>query len=132
MTKKLDHPGKSTKFSDWLRIQPEIDSKLGYVCTNIDFLWKNYKTGQWMFIEEKTRGGKASRAQAEMFFDLHVLCLKSDPLYCGFHLVVFENESPDDGRIWWKTIVKKNIYNTIEISRDQLIKRLMFVGDPAC
>jgi hypothetical protein len=36
------HDGKdATEFSKWLRDQKEIDSSLGYITTNIDFLWKN-------------------------------------------------------------------------------------------
>jgi len=42
----------STEFGLWLREQPDIDSKLGYITTNLDYVWKNYKTGDWMLIEE--------------------------------------------------------------------------------
>ena len=43
----------STEFGIWLRVQPQIDSSLGFLASNIDYCWTNYKTGEWMFIEEK-------------------------------------------------------------------------------
>ena len=52
MTQKR-RDGNSTEFGLWLREQPEIDSKYGYVTTNIDFFWCNYKSNEWMLIEEK-------------------------------------------------------------------------------
>jgi len=47
---------------------------------------------------------------------LHSLCKASEQFH-GFHLLVFENTSPEDGRIW----LDKN-----EISKDDLIAFLQF------
>jgi len=44
---------KSTEFGLWLRNQKEIDSGLGYITSNLDYIWRNYNTGDWMLIEEK-------------------------------------------------------------------------------
>ena len=48
--------GHGTEYGDWTRIQPSIDSKLGYLSTNIDYMWKD-DNGNWMLIEEKRRAG---------------------------------------------------------------------------
>lgn len=47
MTKqRIVDDGKDSDFSAWLRRQSEIDSNKGFITTDIDYLWKNYKTGQ--------------------------------------------------------------------------------------
>lgn len=107
---------KSTEFGIWLRQQPEIDSKFGYIATNIDYVWKNYKTGQWMIIEEKRFDGRVAFYQEEIFMKIDKLA-KTDPLYCGFHLIVFERTSPDDG--WIKI-------DNVNVTKAQLINFLQF------
>jgi len=110
MTRKRDDT-HSTEFGLWLREQNEIDSSLGYLATNIDFMWANYRTGKWMILEEKRHHSSVKRWQREMFNKLHSACLGA-PGYCGLHLIQFENTSPDDGQVW----LDKN-----EISREGLI-----------
>jgi hypothetical protein len=89
----------STEFGLWLRSRPEIDSSKGFVATNLDYVWQNYKTGDWMFIEEKRHGASPSHWQHQIFQMLHRLC-RNDPAFHGFHLIQFENTSPDDGSMW--------------------------------
>ena len=105
-----------TEFSIWVRKQPEIDSKLGYVATDLDYVWHNYKTGEWMLIEEKRHDSSPTYSQRCILKLLHNAC-KHAPKYRGLHLIVFENTSPDDGRIY---LDKK------EITREQLLQFLMF------
>ena len=120
MTKKRndDH---STEFGLWLREQPVIDSKLGYVTTNIDYLWENYKTGEWMLIEEKRYMAEPSYSQKKQFIKLYQ-CLKGlkNRKYRGFHFLQFEKTNPDDGKIY---------LNKKEITKEQLIEFLKF-GNP--
>lgn len=109
--------GKDSDFSAWLRLQPEIDSKKeGYITTDIDYLWRNYKTGEWMILEEKTHGATVPRWQGE-FLQLIDKLGAYDKFYQGVYLVRFENTSPDNGRV----IVNKNL-----LSRDEFIKFLRF------
>jgi hypothetical protein len=107
----------STEFGLWLREQTELDSKLGYVATNIDYIWYNYKNKLWMLIEEKRYGGLPRLYQKQLFKTLHRAC-RSDPNYRGIHLLVFENTSPDDGLIWWDKVL---------ITKEQLINKLRFL-----
>lgn len=113
MTKKR-YDNHSTEFGLWLRGVPEIDSGAGYLASNLDYIWRNYKTGHWMLIEEKRFMSKMKRWQKETFKTLHQAA-KSDPKYRGFAFIQFENTSPDDGKTFW---------NGIEISRDELVRRL--------
>ena len=106
----------STEFGIWLREQKEIDSGLGFVATNIDYLWRNYKTNKWMLIEEKRYGRKSQFPQTAMFELLDKAC-RSDNNYCGFYYLIFEKTSPDDGKIF---------LNDKEISKDELINFLRF------
>lgn len=106
----------STEFGMWLREQPSIDSQLGYVATNIDYMWTNYKTGDWMLIEEKRYGSDVSFCQRDLMQRLHNVCLP-DKQYKGIHLIVFENTSPADGKIW---------LDRQEITPEQLVAFLRF------
>ena len=101
----------STEFGLWLRVQPAIDSKLGFVATNIDYVWENYKTRKWMIIEEKRHGATVTWSQGKQFKRLDDAC-QGAPGYCGFHVLRFEKTSPDDGKIW---------LNDIEITKDALL-----------
>ena len=89
----------STEFGIWLREQPEIDSALGYVASNLDYIWSNYKTGDWMLIEEKRHNGEVKFYQKKLFERIHKLCVGSEG-YHGFHVLVFQNTSPEDGKIF--------------------------------
>ena len=110
------HDNHSTEFGIWLREQKQIDSRLGFVATNVDYLWRNYKSRKWMLIEEKRFGRKPKFPQIGMFELLDNVC-KNDSDYCGFHYLIFENTSPDDGKIF---------LDNVEINKDELIKFLRF------
>ena len=105
---------ESTQFSEWLRNQDEIDSGLGFVASNIDYMWRNYKTKQWMLIEEKRRGVQVKFPQTEMIRIINEAC-KSDINYKGFHIIIFENTNPEDGKIY---------LDGVEITKDQLMNFL--------
>lgn len=120
MTKqRIFHDGKYSDFSEWLRKQPEISSEIGFVTTDIDFLWRNYKTGIWMILEEKTHGGIVERWQGE-FLQLLDRLGAHDPLYKGVYLVRFENTTPDNGRV----MVNKRL-----LTRQEFLKFLRFELD---
>ena len=106
----------STEFGIWIRQQPEIDSRLGFVATNLDYVWRNYKTGNWLLIEEKRHGAYPKAWQAEIFALLDEGCSHL-PNYHGFHVLRFEHTSPTDGKIW---------LDSIEITKDELIRFLQF------
>ncbi len=109
----------STEFGLWLREQKEIDSKCGFVATNIDYLWRNYKTRKWMLLEEKRYLSNLSFSQRDSFKILHKACVGS-PDYLGMHLLVFEKTDPEDGRIFW---------DRQEISKLQLLDKLQMKGE---
>ena len=116
MTKKR-FDNNSTEFGLWLREQTEIDSKLGFVTTNIDFFWKNWKTKKFMLIEEKRHMSEMATFQRYIYKQLDD-AFSSDPNYCGFHLLQFENTSPEDGKIF---------LDNKEITKADLLHFLMFL-----
>lgn len=105
----------STEFGLWLRKQSEIDSNLGFTATNIDYVWRNYKTNKWMYLEEKRFGRELTFTQKQTFAMLDNAA-RNDPHYCGFHTLVFEYTSPDDGKIWM---------DGMEINKQKLITFLV-------
>lgn len=119
---KLRNDLHSTEFGLWLRgqllLQTDvscIDSKLGYVTTNIDYIWENYKTGDWMFIEEKRYMSGCGFSQKNQFIKLNSKI--KDKSYHGFHLLQFEKTSPEDGKIY---------LDNKEITKEKLLKFLSF------
>ncbi len=113
---RLRYDEHSTEFGLWLRKQKEIDSKLGFVAINVDFVWRNYKTGMWMIIEEKRYMGKLTWVQEKMY-QMLIKCCKHDPNFQGFYLLQFERTSPEDGKIF---------LNGKQITKDELISFLQF------
>ena len=97
MTRKRNDK-HSTEFGLWLREQECIDSGKGYIATNLDYVSSNYRTGEWLLLEEKRYNKNMTRAQTDQFKILHDAA-KSDSNYKGFHLIVFEKTSPADGGI---------------------------------
>lgn len=87
-----------------------------------------------MLIEEKTRGGKLSFAQRDTHSiidqalryanDQFVKTARGDLMrlrYCGYHVLTFENTTPDNGAMYWDGKV---------IDRAMLIRLLRFEIDP--
>lgn len=114
----------STEFGLWLRAQKEIDSSIGYRASNLDFIWHNKETGDWLLIEEKRYRSETKEWQRKVFSLLD----KSirDEKYRGIYLLTFENTSPEDG---WMSLGKLEgiFFKDIQkISRDQLLRFLRF------
>lgn len=122
----------STEFELWTREQKELDSiKEFIVCSNVDYLWRSYLRYEWMFIEEKRHQFDGSewkdpfdfpggRSQKETFnFLKEKICLLKDKKYYGFHLLQFENTTPDDG-------MTRLYPHKLILTRDELVKFLKF------
>ncbi len=105
----------STEFGIWLRNQSQIDSSLGFTATNIDYMWQNYKTGEWMLIEEKRYMTSVKFPQSKMFEILHRAI--SDSKYKGLHILIFEKTSPYDGKVY---------LDGKEVTVEQLVSFLRF------
>jgi len=106
----------STPFSDWLREQDELDSSRGFITTDIDYFWRNYKTGEHMLIEEKRYMGTMDFSQ-EQSLKLMSDFLSKTPKYYGLYLIQFEKNSPEDGEIF---------VNHQKVTVNELIKLLQF------
>jgi hypothetical protein len=111
------HDNHSTEFGLWIRDQKEIGSNLGFITTNLDYIWTNYKTKDWMLIEEKRYYGYPKDWQWYIFLKLDKLS-QQDIHYHGLHLLVFENTSPDDGKIWLdkKLITREELLNFLKFN----------------
>lgn len=118
--------GHSTEFGLWLREQKEIDSGLGFVTTNLDYIWENYKTGQWCFLEEKRYNSRPAPSQLKQFVRLHKLI--NDTKYLGFFVLVFENTTPEDGAMWLCQLCSGITYQ--QIDKPTLMRFLTFFDIP--
>lgn len=94
---------RSLEFSQWIRTNLP-DSNTGFLVTNLDYILINYKTKQIMFVEEKTNNAPIKKWQ-QINFDLLARWVSrgvdSDWTFKGFHVVIFENTSPSDGKIYF-------------------------------
>lgn len=125
------------KETDWTRSVPELDSRLGFNDSDVDFVWHRYKGLPYhamMLIEQKTYRKPMENNQRETLGFLgrmlhayktrRMLSMRNQSVevrYFGYHLLEFERESPDDGRIWW---------NGQEITKQQLVQIMRFEIDP--
>ncbi len=90
-----DRGRSGSRFSLWLREQPEIDSKQGTIITDIDYVVCNYRTGNFMILEEKMFNGKMTETQVLIYSRLDALFIP-DSLYKGAWLLQFEKTDPND------------------------------------
>ena len=122
MTRKRNDK-HSTQFGLWLRKQPEIDSGLGFVTTNIDYIWENYHSGCWMLLEEKRFMSDLTYSQKKQI-DKLVKSIKDDK-FQGFHLIQFEKTSPEDGRIYLdrKEIMSSELIDFLRCSKTSFTVR---------
>jgi hypothetical protein len=110
----------STEFGLWLRQEEHpINSKFGYQTTNIDYVWTNKRTYNWLLIEEKRYSCEVPNWQ-KIVFSLVKRNAEHDPKYKGFFYIIFEKTSPEDGRMW---------INNKEATKDELLKLLQFDED---
>jgi hypothetical protein len=122
MTRRLkDSRYFTTKFSNWLREQPELDSKKGYTCSDLDMIWTSYKNNKFIMLEEKCKMSEIGFAQGKILNRMHSL-FKADNDYCGFYFLQWEFEGPEDGAIY---ITNMEEGNKIEIDKNQLTKFLI-------
>lgn len=116
MTKQRDFSG-STKFSNWLRQQERLDSKKGFITTDLDYIWMNYKTEKFMIVEEKCQLQDVLYPQSAILKRIHKLC-RADKNHMGCHRIKFQLEYPEDGG---------DIYlNDIKITKEELLDFLEF------
>lgn len=110
-----------TEFSDWLRQCPQLDSReYSLSVTDVDYLIHQYMMNgsrgnqNIMLIEEKRRMAVPPSSQLDTLhiIDTALKCIDGKVIqnpaglsrrihYYGLHVLVFENTSPDDGKIYW-------------------------------
>jgi hypothetical protein len=134
MTTQLKQDGFGTPFGVWLRKQPEIDSRqFNLSIQNLDYIIHRYQGLPYqaiMLVEEKRYMGSVSFAQRDThgLLDQALRIANSQYVvnarnkrvqlrYFGYFVLQFENETPDDGKIYWQHK---------EISRGDLLKLLKF------
>lgn len=138
MTTKPRQYGQDTPLNEWIRNHPDLDSAFGFVATDVDLVWYNYKRALIMITEHKERMGTVSASQEATLSVLDQgligglcnpnLLLASRRLhipervhYCGLHVIVCQNTNPDDGDIY---------IDGLEVSKDQLLQFLRFDWTP--
>ena len=87
----------SSPFGLWLRKQHELDSSLGFIATDIDYIWKNYITNEWMLIEEKRYGKLPTKPQLNLLRQINYYLVASK-LYRGCYIIVFEKNTEEGGK----------------------------------
>ena len=95
--------GEKNNLSTWLR-KTLKNSKNGHVIGDIDYIIRNYKTGEWLLIEEKTNGYKMDYAQEQTAKWLEQYIHRSDftikdKFYLGFYTISLSKWSPWDSTI---------------------------------
>lgn len=95
---------RSLVFSGWIRNKLP-NSSTGFCVTNQDWVLWNWRERKLMFLEEKTHTSDIANWFKRLIKDvLHPAILKyskeNEIDYRGYHLLQFENEGPEDGKIF--------------------------------
>lgn len=131
------HESLETRFSEWLRCNPRLDSKaLGLSIHDLDWIIHQYRTAEdkngprmlhnFMLLEEKRFGAECSFAQKDTFSVLDQ-CLKRRATvfdsygnkitvrYYGFHTLQFSGAGPEDGEriLWDKKEITKEVLESL-------------------
>lgn len=109
MTRQENTFERSLEFSGWIR-QNCNDAGTGFTVFNLDFVFWDFRRRRLILIEEKTHGTHETQCapyvrrfmREVMEPALRDYCATLTPAitFIGFHTLVFENTSPDDGRMW--------------------------------
>jgi hypothetical protein len=121
MTRKADFTSTFNESSNWFRKQERLDSKKGYVYTDLDIVWCNYKLNKYMLLETKKYVGGMTPAQYKSFMLLDKTLAPHDENYYGFHLIQYENTCPEDGniRLDGSWIELEDFYEFLEFKKDR-------------
>lgn len=117
MTRKEITGTRDLTFSGWVR-ENLPDSSSGYMASDLDFIFWNYKTKKVMLIEIKTRSANVKTWQKTMWSNINKWLkngIDNDWTYLGFNLIQFEKTNFDDGKCF---------LNGKEICEKELIKFL--------
>jgi len=117
MTRKEVTGIRSLVFSQWIRKRLP-DSSTGFSASDLDFILWNWKTKKVMLLEVKTRNADLRPGQRHIWSLLHKWIkdgISNEWAYYGFHLIKFENDNFDNGRVW---------FDKTEISEEKLIELL--------
>jgi len=122
MTRKEQTGVRNLDFSGWIR-EKLPDSKTGFMVSDLDFIFYNYKTKKLMLVEVKTRKGKMRTWQERLFIMLDKLIKASAAdfgiKYYGFKCIRFESTSFKNGRCVVDGIVNRKV-----VTESELIKIL--------
>ena len=115
--------GKSTPFSEWLRLVKKLDSKKGFYTTDLDFVWYCDQGvnsgGKYFLIETKNKMAEVKGWQDRLLRKI-ARPHQNNLFFKGLVYLQFENTSPENGKIFW---------NSVEITKEQLIDFLAFEKD---
>jgi hypothetical protein len=112
MTKPEITGTRSIQFSQWVRTELP-DSSTGFIASDIDWVFQNWRTKKIMIVETKTRNKQLPTWQRIMYEELDRWIRKGCEgyTYLGWHVIVFENTWFDDGNVYLDGVLssEKNI-----------------------
>jgi hypothetical protein len=130
--------GEDSPLNAWIRKQSGLDSSDGYVGTDVDMVWYNYKRAFIMLLEQKEYLAEVKPSQEATLSVIDQGLLYSlgnsglillpkrlripDMVhYCGCHLVVCQHTNPEDGDLY---------VDGVQISIEQFLRFLRFEWTP--
>ena len=121
---RQEHTGKrNLDFSGWIR--RNLTGREGYTVFDIDFVFRDYRRKLLQIVEAKTFRGKLTYLQERVIpdidsiFEAGISAGKPEAgwRWMGYHVVRFENTSPENGRIIWdgKEITREKLIELLEM-----------------
>lgn len=121
---RQEHTGKrNLDFSGWIR--SNLTGEKGYTVFDIDFVHRDYRRKLLQIVEVKVLKGKLTYMQERVIpeitsiFQAGIAAGKPEAgwRWMGYHVVQFENTSPENGRIEWdgKEITQEKLIELLEM-----------------
>ena len=121
---RQEHTGKrNLDFSGWIR--SELTGRRGYTVFDLDYIHRDYLRKRLQIVESKTFNGepttmqKITMREIALIFEAGIAAGKPEPgwRWMGYHVVRFENTSPENGLIEWdgKIITQEKLIELLEM-----------------
>jgi hypothetical protein len=114
---------RNLDFSGWIR--SNLTGIEGYTVFDIDFVYRDYLRKRLQIVEAKVLKGKLTYMQERVIpeiasiFEAGIAAGKPEPgwRWMGYHVVRFENTSPENGLIEWdgKIITREKLIELLEM-----------------
>jgi hypothetical protein len=117
-TRKASKPERFSALGLWFKEQEILDSYSGNNIQDLDFIYENKNTGNYIYMEEKSQGGKLRPWQSQLFAKMAEG--NNGKNFRGFWVVWLTGKTPQDGPVSVENIKTQKRYDGVDLPRFML------------